>query len=230
VTNQPTAYGKMMAEKRKQKHKNQREGVRKARATRIANFGLCGAKKLKGGGKCEMPAGWGTTHPGTGRCKWHGGSTPTHVMQAAKQEYRKLLGTPIEMNPFDAIMWCIKIRAGEIQWLSEQMAKLDAKAWVEETLVGKQFHLYARERQAAMQDLTKFSQIAIGLGIAERYVKLAETYGEMIGKLINAIMKDPELDMTAEQLENAPKVIRRHLLAIEGEGQKELAAGGASAS
>jgi hypothetical protein len=34
----------------------------------------CGAKK-KSGGTCGRPAGWGTDHPGTGRCKLHGGAS-----------------------------------------------------------------------------------------------------------------------------------------------------------
>lgn len=36
---------------------------------------VCGAKKRKGG-ICTRPAGWGTEHPGEGRCKLHSGSSP----------------------------------------------------------------------------------------------------------------------------------------------------------
>jgi|GEM_PF-3592948 len=34
---------------------------------------ICGAKKKQGEGVCQQPAGWGTDHPGEGRCKLHGG-------------------------------------------------------------------------------------------------------------------------------------------------------------
>lgn len=34
----------------------------------------CGGK-TRSGGKCKRPAGWGTDHAGTGKCKLHGGST-----------------------------------------------------------------------------------------------------------------------------------------------------------
>ena len=34
----------------------------------------CGAKKRKSG-TCRQPAGWGTDHPGEGRCKLHGGAS-----------------------------------------------------------------------------------------------------------------------------------------------------------
>ena len=36
---------------------------------------LCGAKSRQGT-PCRRPAGWGTDHPGTGRCKLHGGCSP----------------------------------------------------------------------------------------------------------------------------------------------------------
>jgi hypothetical protein len=173
----------------------------------------CGAKKRKGG-HCTMAAGWGTVHPGTGRCKFHGGSVPNHVKKAAGDELRTLLGEEREMNPFEAIMWCIRIRAGEVQWLSEKIAALEEKAWIEETLVGKQFHLYARERTAAMSDLVRYSQIAISMGIAERYVRLAEVYGQTIAKLLEGVLG--ELNLTEEQKAIAPSAIRKHLLLIEG--------------
>ncbi len=42
----------------------------------------CGAKR-RDGRLCEQPAGFGTQHVGIGRCKFHGGSTPTQVQHAA---------------------------------------------------------------------------------------------------------------------------------------------------
>ena len=173
----------------------------------------CGAQKRRGG-KCTMPAGWGTVHPGTGRCKLHGGSAPNHVKAAATEEYRKLLGNPIEINPLDALLWCIKIRAGEVQWLTERIAALEEKEWFEETIMGKAFHMYVRERQHAMQDLARYSQMAISLGIAERAVKLAETYGEMLAALIQGILGD--LDLTSEQRVKAPSIVRKHLILMDG--------------
>jgi len=38
---------------------------------------ICGARaKSKAGEPCRRPAGWGTDHLGTGRCKFHGGRSP----------------------------------------------------------------------------------------------------------------------------------------------------------
>jgi len=36
----------------------------------------CNARKTDGSGYCRQPAGWGTDHD-VGRCKFHGGNTPT---------------------------------------------------------------------------------------------------------------------------------------------------------
>lgn len=203
----PTAYGKMMAEKRK-------EAARKKHRRRVPE-NQCGAKK-RTGGLCTLSSGWGTNHPGIGKCKFHGGKAPGHVKAAAKAEYRRLLGTPLEINPLDAILWCIKIRAGEVKWLSDRMHELDEKHWIEDTMVGKQFHLYARERQHAMADLARFSQMAVSLGIAERAVKLAETYGELLARYTKGLLDDlwPHLD--AEGRAKAPQVVRRHLLVLDG--------------
>lgn len=39
------------------------------------NYETCGAK-TRAGTPCKKPAGWGTNHKGTGKCKLHGGATP----------------------------------------------------------------------------------------------------------------------------------------------------------
>ena len=190
-------------------------------AAKAQNLPLCGAKK-RGGGRCTLRAGWGTIHPGSGSCKLHGGSVPNHIKAAASDEYRKLLGVAIEINPFDALLWCIRLRAGEIKWLTERMASLTKEEeWTEETLVGKQFHLFARERQHAMSDLARYSQMAISLGIAERSVRLAEAYGQTLGRLIKGILE--ELGLTEEQKRAAPGIVRKWLIQISAGVPEESA-------
>src|SRR3990172_6349181 len=36
---------------------------------------------------CSRPAGWGTSHPGVGRCKYHGGSSPKYMLTPLMQEW-----------------------------------------------------------------------------------------------------------------------------------------------
>lgn len=47
-----------------------KQGTTKAERAKLP---LCGAKHNKRPGTCKRPAGWGTDHPGEGRCKLHGG-------------------------------------------------------------------------------------------------------------------------------------------------------------
>jgi len=37
----------------------------------------CNARKSDGSGYCKHEAGWGTNHTGHGRCRYHGGSSPS---------------------------------------------------------------------------------------------------------------------------------------------------------
>lgn len=180
----------------------------------------CGAKK-RTGGKCMMAAGWGTNHPGIGKCKIHGGTSPNHIKAAASEEYRILLGSPREINPVDALLECIKLRAGEIQWLSERMAELEKKDWIEDTLIGKQFHLYARERTKAIADLARYSQMAISLGIAERAVKMAETYAELLAQFCNNLLSDFWPHLSPEGRAQAPQFIRHRLLELDSGKQEQ---------
>lgn len=154
---------------------------------------------------------------------------PNHVKAAASDAYRKLLGNPIEVNPLEAITKCIQIRAGEVQWLSDRMADLDEKTWVEDTMVGKQFHLYARERQAAMNDLVRFSQIAISLGLTERAVRLAETYGELLASYTKTIIDGLWEHLDEEGRKIWPQIVRSALLRVDGQ-QKQLPPGETAAA
>lgn len=196
----------------------------------------CNAKLTKRGqGHCSLGAGWGTDHPGIGACKFHGGAMPNHVKAAATQELRTLLGKPIDINPYEAIMWCIRIRGGEVQWLTDKIAELKSESsWTEENNFGqRELNIWARERKEAMADLVRFSQIAISLGIAERAVRLAEVYGETISVLISGIMNELSPYMNDEGRALIPAVVRRHVLAMESGAhtleQKAITAGDVAA-
>jgi hypothetical protein len=177
--------------------------------------GFCGANK-RTGGTCKLAAGFRTSHYGIGKCIHHGGGTISHVKSAATQELRLLLGNPIEINPIDAILRCISIRNGEITWLSEKMGELQEAAWLEDTIMGKQFHVFARERSAAMADLVRYSQIAVNLGIAERAIKLAETYGELLADYTRGLLDDLWEHLDQAGRDKAPQIVRRRLIAIDG--------------
>lgn len=62
----------------------------------------CGGK-LRGGreGTCTRPAGWGTKHVGTGKCKLHGGSTGSHQVAAQRAAAKEHVADELRMWSLD---------------------------------------------------------------------------------------------------------------------------------
>lgn len=209
-----TAYAKMMDDVRKeQRFKETNKGARAMANVR----GVCGAKRKGGKGRCQQPRGYGTDHYGFGRCKWHGGAAPNGRKAAAKDK-AILMGAPLDINPLDALIWCIKLTAGEIQFCTQQMEILEEDKWLEQTIMGKQLHLWARERQKATDRLAKFSKDALALGIADRAVRLAEQYGTSIARYTKGILEDLTPYLSPEGIKQAPLIVRKHLALLEGGG------------
>ena len=205
---EPSAYAKHQAYLKQQNSPAAKKRRRKA-ATDLQV--KCGAK-TKGGKKCQLVAGYGTVHTGTGCCKFHGGNTGNHLKNHVGKELNKLMGEPIEMNPLDAILWCIRITAGEVQWLSEKMATLEEENFTEISDSGRHLSLWARERKEATDRLVRYSNIAVQLGLAERAVKLAESYGLMLARLIRGILDD--LQLTPEQEAGREAIVRARMVEI----------------
>jgi hypothetical protein len=86
----------------------------------------CGAKK-RNGKHCERPKGWGTSHPGVGCCKLHGGSTPTHERAAEIELARReclTLGIPIETHPIEALIHEVWEAAGNVAFYRQLVQQL----------------------------------------------------------------------------------------------------------
>jgi hypothetical protein len=181
----------------------------------------CGGRKRDGsGGTCTRPAGWGTPAPGTGRCKLHGGNTPSHRQAGERAIAEAAVGTfglPREVDPRDALLEEVYRTAGAVDWLWTQVRELDPQAVVwgvaERTDdVEKQkaapsiwYELWAKERR----HLTEVCRVALQSGVEERKVRLAEAQGALLAGVIQAILGD--LDLTAEQQRLVPSVVPRHL-------------------
>jgi len=174
--------------------------------------GICGAMRHSDGQPCRLKKGHGTNHPGIGRCKYHTGNAPNGVAAAAREQ-AVFMGAPKDINPIDAIMWCIRIAAGEVEWLSNRMLEIDREEWYEFTPLGKQLHVLARERAAAQERLVKFSKDALQMGLAERAVRLAEMYGSSIAMLLKGI--ESELEFTPKQRAIWPQVVRTQLALMQ---------------
>ena len=92
---------------------------------------LCGAQRPNQpqGVTCGEPAGFGTSHVGIGRCKFHGGSSPTHVKSAQLELARRecdRLGIPIEIDPTEALLREVWETVGNVEFYRTLVQQLPA--------------------------------------------------------------------------------------------------------
>ena len=180
---------------------------------------------------------------GLNKCRLHIGMSLEAARKAGKQalvliEARKamvVLGLPVTgLDPFDALLEEIARTAGHVRWLQALLQGLKPEELVwgrtsKEHSVGDDpkgnyqvvkheaapsiwMDLYQKERA----HLTNVCKVAIGAGIAERQVKLAEEQGEMIVKILKATLGDPRLGLSVEQQEAAKHVVGAHLRVLTG--------------
>ena len=171
---------------------------------------LCGAK-TRSDKPCGRPAGWGTDHAGFGLCKLHGGSTANGRKQGARQAAEheaRVMGFPRDIDPHSAMLECIRLAAGELDYANEQVALLK-KAMVS-TMFGPQLHTWITVRQHAMDRLMGYSKIALAAGVEERRVQLAEQQGALLAQVIRGVLAD----LGVADHPEAPAVVRRHLTLV----------------
>lgn len=186
----------------------------------------CGGKRRaadSGGAPCTRPAGWGTDHAGTGRCKLHGGSTPSHVQAGQKAMAAaavETFGLPREVDPRDALLEEVYRTAGAVDWLTLKVRELQSAdvVWgkAEESADDVKYkagvNVWIQLQQSERAHLVRVCKEAINAGIEERKVRLAEQQGSMLAGVIKAILGD--LELSPEQAAKVSTVVPRHLRSV----------------
>lgn len=191
--------------------------------------------RLKGS-PCLALAGYGTGHPGYGNCKHHRGNLKGEIKKAAKEEameeYLRIMGPAIDVDPMDALLWCVRIAAGEVAYtthkieLMEETQALGRPTEITERIGGGKegnyvetkempvaLHLWIQVRQNATDRLAKYSKMALDAGVAERQVRVAEQAGDELAMAIRSILDG--LVLTADQELKAPDLVRSALIGLE---------------
>lgn len=194
---------------------------------------LCGAK-TRSGKPCKRRAGAGTDHLGHGRCSNHGGATRNGAKHAAREEADELVsevaglagvGEPIDPHAvLERLVW---MAWAKVQWFTSKVEALQSETVLvrprKEAMGGKegtvrdlrdmeQLNLWIQLQDEAMERAARMSTMAIKAGVEERTVRVAETYGQTIGMLLERVFGD--LRLTPEQLERARESVPRHLAAL----------------
>lgn len=172
-------------------------------------------------------------------CRNHGGASPQakaaaevriQVAEAAKAV--ATFGLPREVDPRDALLEEVHRTAGAVAWLHEQVQALRSEdvVWgvteevtkdagefpgVDTTRAAK-VNVWVELWRAERAHLVKVAKEAIGAGLEERRVRLAEQQGAMLASVIKAILGD--LDLTPEQQVTAARVVPFRLRSVAATG------------
>ncbi|MFJ9771222.1 hypothetical protein ACIRVF_08255 [Kitasatospora sp. NPDC101157] len=185
------------------------------------NKPICGAKtrQEESAEYCGLRAGWGTSHPGTGRCRLHGGNTPGQKVRAAQdiaeQEVRAVLAE-LDVQPVDDPLTALMQLAGQVVAWQTATATLVNRIGDEIRYEGgagaeqlrAEVQLYERAMDRANAVLSSIAR----LNIEERLATISEAQAERILGAIDAVLA--HLGVTGVQAAEAKTIAARHLRSV----------------
>jgi len=176
----------------------------------------CGATTRKGG-KCGYPAGHGTDHVGFGRCRRHGGNSPNGRRYAYQLEaiaQVPTMGGDLEVEPTDALLYCVRREAGRQAWLR---AMLELETDGDVTDPGSRLAQLARLETAATERLARFSAMALSSGVAERRIRMAERQAQALAHAFTTALDSSSVGsrMSNEQRAEVVRLFAQQLALLE---------------
>lgn len=190
-------------------------------AIHVKNY--CGARTKQREGTCEQPAGWGTPHPGVGRCRFHGGSSPNAVKAGAvalvERDVRELFGKIApEIVPVDNPLAAYAELAGRVlawmQLMDDLLGELRQPGYMHRK-AGEQIEakvqLYERAMDRANVVLGSYARLRID----ERLAEITEKQKLTVIRAIEAGLD--EAGISDEARADARRRVARHLRLVSAE-------------
>lgn len=217
-----------------------KENENRAPSEKIAQNPTCGARKERVDAKtgeeskwdtCQQPAGGGTSHPGFGRCKFHGGNTASGRKFAARLAGREYIerqkarmvrfggdGSTLDITEEEALLEEVRRSVAMVRFLEERIGQWTDSgdstlgglpALVDESTKGTPgvtdhqawLVLYREERT----HMAKVAKMAIDSGLNARLVRIAEDQGRMLATAVRNVLN--ALNLTPDQAALVPKVV-----------------------
>lgn len=219
-TRHAAAPGEQAARRRGSRGTGRGRGTAVDRRSRRAGHEThrCGAAR-RDGGVCGIPAGRGTEHPGIGRCKLHGGSTPTHAAAAARQLLERDARAALErldVQPVGDPLRALQALAGEVlAWkdvLAGYVAELRALGY-RGGMAGEQIRAEVVLYERAMDRATAVLVAIARLNIDERLARVTEAQRLLVVRAVEAGLS--AAGITGPAAIDAKRVVSRALRAID---------------
>lgn len=144
----------------------------------------------------------------------------------------RFMGTPLDVDPHDALLHAIRIAAGEVAYCDAQIRRLEedelferprkktyqrlpsgSLELIEERRDAEVISRWVSLRRDAADRMARYSKMAIDAGIDERRVAVAERVADVIAPLLQNLADD--LNLTSKQRELLPDIIGARLRSLE---------------
>ena len=160
----------------------------------------CGGKKKQGEGTCTRPAGWGTPHPGTGRCKLHGGCAPSSVAAGLQAQAERLLykhdAAPVT-NPLEALQALAGRALALEQVIGEKVNDLRSIRYETEG-GGEQIRGELQVLERAMDRCGRLLTDIAKLNVEERLAAVREKTARMLEEALTAALQKSGADLAGQ--------------------------------
>lgn len=162
-------------------------------------------------------------------------TSPDHLRKWFERVDDRFMGSPLNIDPTDAILWAMRVTAGEVAYCDAQIARLEedelferprktmfaelpSGQWdiVEERRDAEVMNRWVQWRDHAMSRMAQYAKMALDVGIEERQIQIAEKHAQQIVTVITAVLTDLGLDPTDI---STRQIVRRRLVesaSIEG--------------
>ncbi|BFP50013.1 hypothetical protein KCMC57_63810 (plasmid) [Kitasatospora sp. CMC57] len=181
----------------------------------------CGAKtrQEESADTCGQIAGWGTAHPGTGRCKLHGGNTTNQrtaaATEIAEREIRSVLAQ-LDVAPVDDPLTALTVLAGQVvSWqtaIATLVNNLEDRVRYEGAAGAEQLRAEVALYERAMDRTGHVLGLIAKLNIEERLAAVTEAQADRVIAAIDAALA--AAGITGPQAAQARQAAARHLTAV----------------
>lgn len=172
---------------------------------------------------CDRVAGSGTSHPGVGRCRRHGGETREGLMEAGWAVAHGF-ARELECTPWEALLKAVRIAAGRVAFCEAKLATAFDDRQLEPPSEdsgvagrtgedGQNLHYWVKQAELWHDKLARVAKLAIDAGVAERLVRQVELEGELMLRAANLSLD--ELDLDDETRQRLLSALARNLVALE---------------
>lgn len=167
------------------------------------------------GDRCELQAGWGTTHPGVGACRKHGGSTRNHAKFAEVEIGRRqveLFGGRKDVHPAQALLELVQYKAAEVEYWRFRVAEipeedltygvtkeetgLEKGGVVDVTTTEAKPHIALVMLRQAERDLADYAAASLRAGCEAAQVEIAKGHAALLASVLRAIVADPRVTVS----------------------------------